>query len=94
MPADRLPSWVGPIHTIPLIESNPLIAQKHNHVPAVTGRNIAASAQHSISVNFECFRAPIKIMPPAKQIGGVTVTVSIHHKGVADQSLLNPLVAQ
>jgi hypothetical protein len=81
-----------PIHT-PLIESNTLTAQKDNNVPAVAGRNIATRAQYSTSVKFECLRASIKTMPPAKQIAGVTVTVSIHNKGVADQSFLNPLVA-
>lgn len=78
----------------PHIESNTLTAQTDNKVPKVTGRNAAANAHHSTSVNLRSFRCSAKIMQPAKQIVGVTTTVSIQNKGVADQSTLNPLVAK
>ena len=80
-------------HT-PLMLNTTLTAQNDSSDPRVTGSNVAANAHHSIIPNWQRFRASTKIMPPAKQIAGVTVTVSIHNKGVADQSLLNPLVAK
>ena len=78
---------------MPLIINNTLTVQNDNNVPTVTGINIAITAHHSISVNRECLRVSTKIMPPAKQMAGVTTTVSIHNKGVEDQSLFKPLVA-
>ncbi len=77
---------------MPLIPNNTLTANTDNKVPTVTGRNMAAKAHHSITVNRECFRASNKIMPPAKQTAGVAITASIHNKGVADQSPRKPLV--
>lgn len=71
-----------------------LTAQNDSNDPRVTGSKVAANAHHSSIPNWPRFRAATKIMPPAKHIAGVRVTVSIHSKGVADQSLLNPLVAK
>ena len=88
-----LPRRVRLFHT-PLMLNKTLTAQNDSSDPRVTGSNVAANAHHSIIPNWQRFRASTKIMPPAKQIAGVTVTASIHNKGVADQSLLNPLVAK
>ena len=82
---------VRSIHS-PLIPNKTFTAHTDNKVPTVTGNNIAANAHHSITVNRDCFRASNRIMPPAKQTAGVTITASIHNKGVADQSLPKPLV--
>ena len=92
------PRWPAAAHGrlfhTPLMLNKTLTAQDDSSDPRVTGSNVAANAHHSIIPNWQRFRASTKIMPPAKQIAGVTVTVSIHNKGVADQSLLNPLVAK
>jgi hypothetical protein len=85
---------VGPIQMLtPLIENNTLTAQNASKVPRVTGKNPATNAHHSSRENRECLRPSTKIMPLAKQIGGVTITISIQDNGVADQSFLKALVA-
>ena len=77
----------------PLIENNPLTVHTANKVPRVTGGSPAANADHSSQEDRVCLRASTKIMPQEKQIAGVIMTISIQDNGVADQSLLSPLVA-
>lgn len=77
----------------PLIKNSALTAQTDNNVPSVTGRNAASNAHHSIRPSGRSLRWSNKIVPPAKQIAGVSTTASIQNRGVADQSALNPLVA-
>jgi hypothetical protein len=85
---------VGPIQmSTPLIENSTLIAQTASKVPKVTGKNVAINAHHSSRENRECLRASTKIMPLAKEIAGVTMTISIQHNGIADQSFLEALMA-
>lgn len=84
---------VRPIY-MPLISSNTLTAHTDKRVPRVTGRNAAASAHHCIKASGCRFRCSTRIMLPAKQRAGVATTISIHNKGVADQSIFNPLVAK
>ena len=92
LPPGSLQRMVGPSH-IPLIKNSARTAQTDNNVPNVTGRNAASKAHHSIRPNGRCLRWSNKIVPPAKQIAGVSTTASIQNRGVADQSALNPLVA-
>ena len=87
-----LQRFVRPSHT-PLIKNSALTAQTDNNVPSVTGRNAASNAHHSIRPNDRCLRWSNKIIPPVKQMAGVSTTASIQNKGVADQSALNLLVA-
>jgi len=77
----------------PLIQNNAQTTQITSKVPRVTGKNAAANAHLSSRENRDCLHASLKIMPSLKQIAGVTITISIQNKGVADQSPLKPLVA-
>lgn len=93
-PSSAKLSWsVRRFHT-PLMVNKTLTAQNDSNDPRVTGSKVAANAHHSIIPNWQRFRASTKIIPPAKQTAGVRVSVSIQNKDVADQSLLNPLVAK
>ena len=62
-------------------------------MPRVTGRTEASKAHRASRESDECFRLSIKTRAHAKQTAGVTVRINIQSKGVADQSLLKPLVA-
>ena len=78
----------------PTIENSTLTDHNARAVPMVTGSDAAANAHQPIGVSFERLRASTRINPMAKQIAGLTITVSIQNKGVADQFDLNPVVAQ
>jgi hypothetical protein len=60
-------------------------------VPTVTGKNAATNAHQSSSENRERLPASTTIIPPAKQIVGVTIIVNTQTIGVPDQSLRKPL---
>ena len=85
---------LAPIQSLtPLMESKPLTAQTASKVPRLTGSNAASNAPQTSRENRVRLRASARIMPMLKQIAGVTITISIQNKGVADQSLLKALVA-
>ena len=62
-------------------------------MPTVTGTNAAANAHRFSCENRRCLRLSIKIRTIEKHIAGVTISISIQNRGVADQSCLKPLVA-
>jgi len=77
----------------PTIKNSTFTDHNASAVPTVTGSVAAANAHQPSGESSERLRASTRINPMAKQMAGLTITVSIQNKGVADQLGLNPVVA-
>jgi hypothetical protein len=75
---------------LPHITNSARTPHTEHNVPTVTGKNAAANAHQSSSENRERLPASTTIMPPAKQIAGITIIANTQTIGVPDQLLRKP----